>query len=379
MRYIWQDDAWPVFTYDVQALAVKLAEASFQLGRFQGELSNLGFDLKSEAVFHAVSSEIIESAAIEGESLNREDVRSSVARRMELAIKDLPHTSSHAVDARVEMMMDATRGWRAPMTRPRLCAWHAALFPTGYSGLSKIQAGRLRDDSEGPMRVVSRHGSLERVHFEAPPATALKKEMSSFLDWLNASQEHLPPLVKVAMAHMRFLTLHPFDDGNGRLARALTEYLLAQMERSDLRFYSLSAQIQKEKSDYYAELEHAQRHTLDVTRWVEWFLGLHMRAVASAEELLATILAKARFWREHAHDVLNEHQKDMLNRLLDGFDGHLTSSKWAKICKVSQDTASREIQTLVGRNILRQVGKGRTTHYVLSQEPKIKNLSKSFS
>ncbi len=365
MRYIWQDGAWSTFTYDGQALATKLAEASFQLGRFQGELSTLGFELKNEAVFHAVSSEIIESAAIEGESLNRADVRSSVARRMDLALKDLSHAPSHAVDARVEMMMDATRGWRAPMTLPRLFAWHAALFPTGYSGLSKIRVGHLRDDSEGAMRVVSRHGSLERVHFEAPPAPALEKEMASFLAWLNAPQENLPQLVKVAMAHVWFLTLHPFDDGNGRMARALTEYLLARMEQSDLRFYSLSAQIQKEKSDYYAELEHAQRHTLDVTRWVAWFLGLHMRAVTAAEELLATILAKARFWREHAHAALNEHQKEMLNRLLDGFDGHLTSSKWAKICKVSQDTASREIQMLVGRNILLQVGKGRTTHYVI--------------
>ncbi len=365
MKYIWQNESWPRFMYDAQALGAKLADVSFQLGRFQGELSDLGFDFKNEAGFQTLSSEIIESAAIEGETLNRDDVRSSVARRMELTIQNVSQTSSHSIDARVEMMMDATRGWREPMTEKRLLSWHAALFPTGYSGLSKIQAGAFRDDCEGAMRVVSRHGSLERVHFEAPPAACLAQEVVSFLVWLNMTEAHLPALVKVAMAHLYFLTLHPFDDGNGRIARALTEYLLARMEQSEWRFYSLSAQIQKEKSDYYTELEHAQRHTLDVTRWVDWFLGLQLRAVKFAESQLAMILTKARFWRDHSTCAFNEHQREILNRLLDGFEGHLTSSKWAKICKVSQDTASREIRALVDGNVLQQVGHGRTTHYLL--------------
>ncbi len=365
MKYIWQDKAWPLLRFDAQALATRLAEVAFGLGRFQGVLGSLGFNLKNEAVFQAVSSEIIESAAIEGESLNRDDVRSSVARRMELTIKDLPQATSHSIDARVEMMLDATRGWRQPMTKARLFSWHAALFPIGYSGLSKIQVGAFRDDSEGAMQVVSRYGSRERVHFEAPPAVRLPQEMEVFLSWLNDDDANLPSLVKVALAHLRFLTLHPFDDGNGRLARALTDYLLAQAEQSEMRFYSLSAQIQKEKSDYYSELEYAQRNTLDVTRWVDWFLGLQMRAVASAEEQLQSILTKARFWQEHATDEFNEHQIAMLNRLLDGFEGHLTSSKWAKICKVSQDTASREIRALVDRNILQQIGQGRSTHYCI--------------
>ena len=252
------------------------------------------------------------------------------------------------------------------MTEERLFSWHAALFPTGYSGLVKITVGRFRDDAEGPMRVVSRHGMMERVHFVAPEAGRLCAEMRKLLDFVNGGNDMAPWLVKSAIAHLWFLTLHPFDDGNGRLARALTEYLLAKGERSGMRFYSLSAQIQKEKDAYYDELERAQRGSLDATRWVKWFLGCHHRALAAAEERLSTILAKADFWREHASDDFTSNQKKMLNRLFDGFEGNLTSSKWAKMCKVSQDTASREINALVARHILVQRGQGRSTHYILS-------------
>ena len=244
--------------------------------------------------------------------------------------------------------------------------WDAALFPTGYSGLVRIKAGAFRGDEEGPMRVVSRRGMLERVHFEAPPASRLAAEMSDLLKWLGAADADVPPLAMIAVAHLRFLTLHPFDDGNGRIARALTEYLLARMERSGLRFYSLSSQIQAEKADYYKELEHAQRGSVDVTRWVVWFLGLFARAVSASEVSLGAILAKARFWRNHAQNTFNAHQTEMLNRLLDGFTGNLTSSKWAKICKVSQDTASREIKALLECGILVQRGAGRSTHYVIA-------------
>jgi Fic family protein len=264
------------------------------------------------------------------------------------------------------MMLDATRNWERPMTEERLFSWHAALFPTGYSGLVKIAVGRFRDDAEGPMRVVSRHGMMERVHFVAPHAQLLDGEIKRLMDYVNSDDAGTPWLVRAALAHLWFLTLHPFDDGNGRLARALTEYLLAKGERSAMRFYSLSAEIQAEKDAYYDEIEHAQRGTLDVTRWLKWFLGCHRRAVGAAEVRLKTILDKAEFWEAHSSVELTANQRAMLNRIFDGFKGNLTSSKWAKICKVSQDTASREINALVANGILRREGQGRSTHYVLA-------------
>ena len=367
-KYIWQHAKWPNLVWRADSVAAVLADASFKQGRFLGELGSLGFDLKAHAVFETLSREIIGSAAIEGEALNLEMVRSSVARRMEIVLsEDKTIAPDHAMEARVDMMMDATRHWDRPMTLKRLLSWHAAIFPSGYSGLMKILVGKLREDKDGPMRVVSRLGVMERVHFVAPPSNALKSEMSRFLEWLRI--DSTSPLVKVALAHLRFLTLHPFEDGNGRIARAMTEYLLAGVEKSGLRFYSLSSQIQHEKDDYYDELERAQRGGVDVTRWVEWFLGLYGRAIESAETSLGKILAKARFWRQNANRDFNLHQREMLNRLLDGFSGHLTSSKWAKICKVSQDTASREIKELVEMGIFCQQGNGRSTHYVFLHNP----------
>ncbi len=365
MRYNWQLKNWPALFYDASAIARELEKASFHLGVLYGELSHLGFELKAEACSQALSAEIIGSAAIEGETLNREDVRSSVAKRMDLNIATKALRSSREIDARVEMMMDASSEWEKPITRERLFGWHAALFPTGWSGLNRIRVGQFRDDALGPMCVVSRYGSMERVHFQAPPAERLEREMDEFIKDLNHPTEAMPPLVHAALMHYRFVTIHPFDDGNGRIARALTEYLLARMEKSALRFYSLSAQIQREKDTYYEELERAQRGNLNVTNWVKYFLELHARAVASADELLVKILAKAHFWQQHLANDFNEHQKMMLNRLLDGFVGHLTSSKWAKICKVSQDTASREIRSLLAQGVLVQEGKGRSTHYIL--------------
>ena len=369
MRFIHQLKGWPCLRWDAAEIEDELSAASFELGKFSGRLNAIGFNLQQEAVCEALSSEILQSAAIEGERLNRDDVRSSVARRMEIALAAAKGTVSHESEARADMILDATRNWAGPMTMERLFAWHAALFPTGYSGMVKISVGKLRDDSEGPMRVVSRHGMMERVHFVAPKAETLTGEMSRFLDFVNGGDENSPWLVGAAIAHLWFLTLHPFDDGNGRLARTLTEYLLAKGERSAMRFYSLSAQIQKEKDSYYDEIERAQRGTLDATRWVKWFLGCHARAVASAEEQLSSILAKADFWCERAAEEFTANQRKMLNMLFDGFDGNLTSSKWAKICKVSQDTASREINALVIRRILRQEGQGRSTHYVLAGSP----------
>ena len=365
-KFIWQQKEWPNFVWDAQTVASVLSDVVFKEGEFLGRLGELGFENKARAGFEVLSAEIVNSAAIEGETLNREDVRSSVARRMEIVLSEEGRgRESHVLDARVEMMLDATRGWKKPMTLKRLRGWHAALFPTGYSGLTRIAVGKFRDDKDGPMQVVSRHGSLMRVHFEAPPSANLSVELKGFLDWLGAEDKSMPSLVKIAIAHLWFLTLHPFDDGNGRLVRALTDYLLSRFEKSELRFYSLSAQIQKEKSDYYDELEHAQRNSLDVTRWVVWFLRMQTRAIETASETLKGILDKARFWQRHAGDLFNAHQREMLNRLLDGFDGNLTSSKWAKICKVSQDTASREITALIAQGVLRQEGAGRSTHYVI--------------
>ena len=366
MRFIHQLKDWPSFRWDAAEIEAELAEASFELGKFSGRLGAIGFDLRQEAVCEALSSEILHSAAIEGERLNRNDVRSSVARRMEIALSAAKATVTHESEARAEMMFDATRNWENPMTLERLYSWHAALSPTGYSGLVKISVGKMRNDSEGPMRVVSRHGVMERVHFVAPEAARLDVEVGKFLDYANDVEHDVPWLVRAAIGHLWFLTLHPFDDGNGRLARTLTEYLLARGERSAMRFYSLSTQIQQEKESYYEELEHAQRGTMDATRWVKWFLGCHSRAVKSAEVQLAAILAKAEFWRVHAEEVLTATQRKMLNMLFDGFEGNLTSSKWANICKVSQDTASREINALVAKGILRQEGRGRSTHYVLT-------------
>lgn len=363
-RYIWQNEGWPRLTWRARELEGELSRAAFCQGRFLGQLSGIGFDLQNQAGLETLSDEIVSSAAIEGEALNRADVRSSVARRMEIVLSEDLGTSSHMLDARTEMMLDATRGWDRPMTKKRLLAWHAALFPTGYSGLSQIKVAAFRDESAGPMQVVSRRGALLRVHFEAPPADCLRAEMAALLKELNADSGE-PLLVRVALSHLRFLTLHPFEDGNGRLARTLTEWMLARGERSARRFYSLSAQIQREKDAYYAELEHAQRNSLDVTRWIAWFVQCHRRAIESAQVRLESILVKARFWQAQGAAKFNAHQREMLNRLLDGFVGNLSSSKWAKICKVSQDTASREIADLVSRRILRQEGFGRSTHYVL--------------
>ena len=364
MKYIWQQKGWPHFIWDARAISGVLSEVVFKEGRFLGELAGIGFECQSQAGFEALSSEIVSSAAIEGEALNLADVRSSVARRMEIVLAE-KGAVSRELDARVDMMMDVTRGWEKPMTVRRLKAWHAALFPNGYSGLAKIRAGKLRDDREGQMQVVSRYGALTRVHFEAPPASALSDGLKELTGWLGEDDPATPSLVRIALAHLWFLTLHPFEDGNGRLARALTEYLLARQEQSALRFYSLSTQIQRDKAAYYDELEHAQRNSLDVTRWVGWFLSLHSRALDSAAKSLDVILKKARFWRDHAQDDFNAHQRKMLNMLLDGFEGNLTSSKWAKICKVSQDTAAREIAPLVSSGVLRQEGAGRSTHYVI--------------
>ena len=310
----------------------------------------LGFNLRQEAVLQTLTSDVVKSSEIEGETLDAAQVRSSIARRLGMDVGALKPADRH-VDGVVEMMLDATRRYDQPLTDERLFGWHAALFPTARSGLSRIRVGAWRDDSAGPMQVVSGPVGRERVHFEAVAASRLAREMAAFLEWFNRRPE-IDEVLKASLAHLWFVTIHPFDDGNGRIARAIADMALARSENSPQRFYSMSAQIRQERSAYYGVLESTQQGTLDVTAWVEWFLGCLGRAIDGAQTLLAGVLAKARFWERLQGVPRNERQTLVLNRLLDGLEGKLTTSKYAKLAKCSQDTALRDILPLVARGIL---------------------------
>jgi Fic family protein len=310
----------------------------------------------------ALTDDVIKTSEIEGEKLDANSVRSSLARRLGLDIGALSPLHRH-VDGVVEMVLDATTRATDPLTQERLYGWHAALFPTGFSGLSRIHVGALRDDATGPTQVVSGPIHRHRVHFEAPPAERLGAEISRFLDWINGETPE-PPLLKAGLAHLWFVTLHPFDDGNGRIARSVGDLLLVRADGGPQWFYSLSAQIQRERKDYYDALERAQKGTLDVTEWLAWFLATLHRAIGSAQQTLNTVLTKSRFWQRWASTPLNERQVKLLNRLLDGFEGKLTSSKWANIAKCSPDTALRDINNLIALGMLRKApGGGRSTAY----------------
>jgi Fic family protein len=329
-------------------------------------MENLGFSLRAEATLQTLTTEIIKSSEIEGEMLDRDSVRSSIARRLGMDIGALAPADRN-VEGVVEMTLDATQNYRAPLTAARLFGWHAALFPTGYSGIHKIAVGRWRDDSGGPMQVVSGPIGRERVHFEAPAATRLDQEMSAFLQWFEA-EDATDPVLRAGLAHLWFVTIHPFDDGNGRIARAIADMALARSEKSSQHFYSMSAQIRIERNTYYDKLEKTQETGLDITLWLEWFLACLERAFDQTEINLGSVLRKARFWEVHAQKPFNERQRLMLNKLLDGFEGKLTSSKWAKIAKCSQDTALRDILDLIERGALtKDPGGGRSTSYSLAQ------------
>jgi Fic family protein len=307
----------------------------------------------------------MKSSEIEGEILDREQVRSSIARRLGVDIGALAPVDRD-VEGVVEMMLDATQRFEEPLTRERLFGWHASLFPTGRNGMHRIRIGVWRDDRAGPMRVVSGPISKEQVHFEAPSARRVAREMKVFLKWFNRAPE-TDLVLRAALAHLWFVTIHPFDDGNGRIARTIADMELARSEASPQRFYSMSAQIRLERSDYYAILERTQKGTLDITPWMQWFLGCLDRAFDGAETTLATVLGKARFWQTHAGESFNDRQRRIINRLLDGFEGKLTSSKWAKLGKCSQDTATRDINDLLNRRILaKDAGGGRSTSYSLA-------------
>jgi Fic family protein len=367
--YIYERPDWPQFTWDMGRVAAPLAAVRYSQGVLTGHMEALGFSLQQEAVLQTLTQDVLKSSEIEGERLDVAQVRSSIARRLGIDIGALKPTDRN-VEGVVEMMLDATRHYDQPLTEDRLFGWHAALFPTGRSGMSKIQVGRWRDDSNGPMQVVSGPIGRERVHFEAPAAPRLNHEMSAFISWFN-TETPMDPVLKSALAHLWFVTIHPFDDGNGRIARAIADMELARSEHSPQRFYSMSAQIRQERSDYYDILEATQKDSLDVTPWLEWFLGCLGRAIGGAQTMLAAVMDKAKFWDTLSGIVLNDRQRLVLNRLVDGFEGNLTNAKYAKLAKCSPDTALRDIRQLVDKGILTRSEKGgRSTNYVLANLPR---------
>ncbi len=362
--YIWEQQNWPQFTWDDGRLLEPLAGARLKQGRLLGGMASLGFDLKLEAQLEALTEDVVRSSEIEGEILDRDSVRSSLARRL-----GLPTAAIAPADRRtegvVEMMLDATENDGALLTSERLLGWQAALFPTGYSGMHRIKTGAWRDDAEGPMQVVSGPIGRQRVHYQAPPAQQLDAEMQAFLEWFNRRSEP-EGLLRAGLAHLWFVTIHPFEDGNGRVARAIADQALAQSEDSGQRFYSMSSQIRKERSDYFDALESAQKGKLDVTDWLVWFLGCFSRAIDGADSACADVLRKADFWQRYAREPFTKRQKAVLNRFLDGFEGKLTARKWAAIGKCSIPTAQRDITELVERGILRRnPGGSKNTSYDL--------------
>lgn len=364
-KYIHQQKKWPNFEWNQADLTEKLGLVRHLQGRLIGKMGGLGFALQEEAALLSLTEEVVKSSKIEGENLNHEQVRSSVAKKLGLKVGGLVPVPRH-VDGIVEVMVDATQNYLQPLTQKRIFGWQAALFPTGRSGMMKIKVGDWRDDSSGPMQVVSGAFGKERVHFEAPSADRIALEMKQFLKWLNAKTPECDLVLRAAISHLYFVTIHPFEDGNGRIARAIADMVLARSESSPLRFYSMSAQISAERNSYYNILETTQKNTLDITDWLHWFLDCLGRSIQGSEKALSIVLFKANFWEKHQGENINERQKNIINRLLDGFEGNLTSSKWAKLGKCSQDTASRDIHDLITRKILKKnPGGGRSTSYSL--------------
>ena len=363
-KYIHELPDWPKFEWDQRGLAKQLAAVRHRQGRLIGRMQALGFPLREEAVLETLTEDVLKSSEIEGEILDKVQVRSSIARRLGMEAAALP-SADRNVEGMVEMTLDATQKYQDKLTRDRLFGWHASLFPTGRSGMRKIVVGALRDEKSGPMQVVSGSYGREHVHYEAPVAGRLDAEMQAFLDWFNGADD-TDLVFKAALAHLWFVTIHPFEDGNGRIARAIADMTLARSEESTQRFYSVSAQIRLERNEYYSILENTQKGDLDITPWMEWFLGCLDRAFDGAEKILGKVFAKADFWKKHSVAPLNNRQRDIINRLLDGFEGNLTSSKWATIEKCSPDTALRDIADLVERGILvKDAGGGRSTSYSL--------------
>jgi Fic family protein len=363
--YIHQLKDWPTFHWQQEKLSKTLATVRHKQGKLTGRMEALGFKLRNEATLQTLTLDVLKSSEIEGEMLNPDQVRSSIARRLGMDIAGLVPADRH-VEGIVEMMLDATQDYQKELTKDRLFAWHAAMFPTGRSGMQKIKVGAWRDNTkEDPMQVVSGPMGKERVHYEAPAAELLGKEMTTFLDWFNHTVD-IDPVLKAGVAHLWFVTIHPFDDGNGRIARAIADMQLARSDESKQRFYSMSAQIRKERNDYYDILEATQKGTLNITMWLEWFFACLDRALTASDETLEGVMKKAKFWEAHSGVRFNERQQLMLNKLMDHFEGKLTSSKWAKMAKCSHDTALRDIQDLVNQNVLvKDPAGGRSTNYLL--------------
>jgi len=367
MAYIYQLSVWPEFVWQQDQIGGLLATLRYRQGRLIGRMEGLGFNLQAEANLQTLTLDVLKTSEIEGELLNADQVRSSIARRLGMDIAGLVPADRH-VEGIVELMLDATQQHSQPLSEDRLFGWHAALFPTGRNGMHKIVVGGWRNNtSDDPMQVVSGPMGKERVHYEAPEAEHLPSEMKQFISWFNEDGA-IDAVIKAAIAHLWFVTIHPFDDGNGRIARAIADMQLARADGTSQRFYSMSAQIRKERKEYYDILEATQKGSLDITKWLTWFLQCLDHAVAVTDETLASVLKKARFWEKHRGTSLNDRQRNMLNKLLDGFEVNLNTSKWAKIAKTSQDTALRDIQDLVNKEILeKQAGGGRSTSYILSE------------
>ena len=360
--YIYQNKDWPNFKWDSDKLLPILGEVRNLQGKIVGSMESLGFELREEANLKTLTLDVIKSTEIEGEKLDQEQVRSSLARRLGMEIPDMVY-SEREVDGVVEMMLDAIQKFELPLSKERLNNWHFSLFPTGRSGMYKVTVGKLRDDSTGPMQVVSGAMGKEKIHYEAPSASILEEELNMFLDWTN-SNVAMDSVLKAGIAHLWYITLHPYEDGNGRMSRALTDMLLTRADGIKLRYYSMSSQIRIERKEYYEILEQVQKGSLNITDWLEWFLNCLKRAIESSYNTLEKVIYKHSFWTKHSASIKNKRQKQLLNMLLDGFTGKLNTSKWAKIAKCSTDTALRDIQDLLRKEILvKEIGGGRNTSY----------------
>lgn len=370
MAYIHERSNWPDFTWDSQALSGPLAAVRHKQGRHLGKMEALGFELRTEASLATLTEEVVKSSAIEGEQLNPEEVRSSIARKLGLDAGGLPEPGRN-VEGIVEVMLDATRQYDKPLTDERLFGWHAALFPTGRSGMHKITVGAWRNDQHGPMQVVSGPIGKEKVHFQAPKAERLDEEMAQFLDWFESGIA-IDPVLKSGIAHLWFVTIHPFDDGNGRIARAVAEMALSRADQTMERFYSMSSGIEARRNEYYLQLESAQRSSLDITPWIAWFLDCLNHTIDAADKSLGSVFDKAKLWQRINPRPVNERQRKVINRMLDDFQGHLTTSKYAKLAKCSNDTALRDIRELLDRGIIvKNPGGGRSTSYRLANPDEV--------
>lgn len=362
--YIWQQNKWPDFTWNDSKLSYKLGRVRSLQGKLVGKMSVLGFDLKNSVMLDALTADITKSSEIEGEILNIDQVRFSVARHLGIEIEGIPEADRY-IDGVVQVMIDATQNYMQPLTDERLFNWHAALFPTGRSGAYKITVANWRQGSE-PMQVISGAMGKEKIHYQAPDSSEIPYQMGLFLDWVNDNQE-IDPVLKAAIAHFWFVTIHPFDDGNGRISRTITDLFLARADEMPHRFYSMSAEIRKQRKSYYDILEKSQKSGLDITNWLECFLDCLKAALIHTEKMVSTVLQKAAFWDKHRLVSMNERQIKMVNLLWDGFNGKVTSSKWGKITKCSADTALHDIQDLIAKNVLRKTNEGgRSTNYELN-------------